>query len=311
MIRTLSSRIFLAGVASTSLLAVACSDDAEFDAKYSTLSEAQLRNAVELIQLGDVGQLMTIGIFVSGANEPANCPSFVTSGNVTTVAGGCTDADGDRFDGKIVITNMQGFFVETPNFDPTKPSTVEATGFKVTNAATPDSPAGTDTLDGKVTMTPSADGSATFVSEVDMTLDGVTSHSERSFTCDATDLCTEAEGNWLEISGVGSASLSGTYRRDEPVTGTLTAQGAETLVIDVAAQTDECATIRIEGGAARQVCSIDEGGSTRQARLAPVYEANASLAQAMTVGALGFTDVRHWVRSLPATAMRPPRDSRR
>ena len=260
MIRTLSRPLFLAAVVSTSLFAAACSDDPERDAAtFSTLDDARLARALDLTAGRDLASLYITGLFVAGANDPAPaCPAFATTGNVTTVTGGCTNDDGVRLEGRFVITNMPGLFSPSPTYDPTQPSVVEAFDWKGTD---PDGVV--EGIDGKVTVTGSADTATVLTGAVDATLGGIAAHLELSTSCDDTDLCTLADGAFFEIDGVGAATLSGTYRFDEPRTGAITATGAETLVLDVAAGTDTCRTYRIGSAAPVQLCEEEQSSGKR------------------------------------------------
>lgn len=257
MIRTASRPLFLAAIVSTSLFAAACSDDDEATATFSTLDAAHLDRALDLTAGTDLASLYVTGLFVSGANDPTACPAFVTAGNVTTVTGGCTNDDGARLEGRIVITNMPALFGENPSYDPTQPSVVEAFDWTASGG---DSSGG---IDGKVTLTASESGSV-LAGEAEATVDGIAAHSAYTMTCDETDLCTLSNA-WFDADGVGRANLSGTFRFDEPATGAITAAGAETLVLDVAAGTADCRTFRIGDAAPREVCDEVESGKAARA----------------------------------------------
>lgn len=260
MIRSLTRPLFLAAVVSTSLFAAACSDDADHSsATFSTLDDAHLARALDLTAGRDLASLYVTGLFVAGANDPAPaCPAFLTTGNVTTVTGGCTNDDGVRLEGRFVITNMPGFFDSNPTYDPTQPSVVEAIDWKTTDAD-----GVVEGIDGKVTVTGSAETAMVLTGAADATLDGIAAHLEMSTSCDDTDLCTLADGAFFEIDGVGAATLAGTYRFDEPRTGTITATGADTLVLDVAAGTDTCRTYRIGSAAPVQLCEEEQSSGKR------------------------------------------------
>lgn len=240
-------------------LLVACDDPDRKTATFSTADDAHLRRAVEVIRAGDAGQLFIPALFLAGEHDPTACPSITTVGNVTTITGGCTDDDGDRFEGRIVATNFQGAFTELPSYDPTQPTVAVAEGFTATTDTQ------TVSLDGRVSSAPrgaTPEEGMRLEALIDATIDGLHAHTDATYDCDATDLCTLAGGSWVDIDGVGAAELSGTYRYDEPRTGAITATGAETLVIDVVASTD-CIAFTIDGGAVRQLCDEEEPSSRR------------------------------------------------
>lgn len=264
MIRTLTTRSTLLAALSTSLVLGACTDETDrTTAKFSTADAAHLERALDVVGANDLAQLYLVGAFIAGTNQPG-CPSFVTTGNVTTVTGGCTTDDGARLEGRFIATNMQGIFTTNPSYDPSKPSSVEAEAWTVTDPSAP----GPESIDGKVTVTNVggvAGNGAALEGAADVDLGGIAAHSELSFSCDATDLCTHGKDSWVDIDGVGAATLAGTWRFDEPRTGTVTATGAETLVLDIGASTDECRMYRIDGGATQMVCdAVDQS-----ARVAP------------------------------------------
>ena len=258
MIRTLTARPTLIAALSASLLVAACSDETDrTTAKFSTADAAHLERALGVIGANDVGSLLIVGMFVAGSDEPG-CPSITTTGNVTTVAGGCNAEDGTRLEGQIVVTNVQGIFTSNPSYDPSKPSTVEAKDWTAIDVGAP-----AQSITGKVTMTNTggvADNGGTLTGTVDADVDGIFAHSDITYTCDATDHCTHGGGSWVDIDGVGMAELSGTWGFDEPRSGAITATGAETLVLDMAASTDDCRVFRIGGGANQMVCEpVDPG----------------------------------------------------
>jgi|JI6StandDraft_1071083.scaffolds.fasta_scaffold38837_4 hypothetical protein len=260
MIRSLTRPLFLAAVVSTSLFAAACSDDPSREGlTFSTLDAAHLERALDLTAGRDLSMLYVTGLFVSGANEPAPaCPVFVSTGNVTTVTGGCTSDDGARFEGRIVITNMPALFGESPTYDPTQPSVIEAIDWKATDAD-----GLVQGIDGKLTATGDADSAVSMTGAVDATLDGITAHLEMSTSCDDADRCTMADGSFFEIEGLGAATLSGSYGFADPPSGAITATGAETLVLDVAAGTDTCRTYRIGSAAPVQLCEEEQPSGKR------------------------------------------------
>ncbi len=243
--------ILAAALVSTSLLTMACGGDDHDTAKFTGLDNAHLDRALAAMTGGDVGSLYVVGMFISGGSS-TECPTITSSNNVTTVHGGCTTSDGDKLEGSIVATNLPGVFTTNPSYDPSKPGTVVADGWKATSAT-----GEVQSIDGEVTIKNTggvADNGGTVSGWADSLLDGLAAHTEISWTCDATDLCSIGGDAWFDIDGVGAATLSGTFRMDDPRTGAIDAKGAETLTLDVAASTDECRTYKINGGAPQQRC---------------------------------------------------------
>jgi hypothetical protein len=258
MTRTLAPRFFLTAALSTSLFAAACGGDDHSTAKFTGADAAHLDRALSAIAGGDLGSVVLVGAFVAGTTQPG-CPAFAYANNVTTVSGGgCVNEDGVKLEGKFVITNMQGLFQEVPEYDPTKPSVVEAQDWKAT------APDGTyDSIDGKVTMTPAAGAGGAITGAVEARIDGIDTHTDAGWSCDATDLCSYAEDSWIDVDGIGAATLSGQFRFDDPRTGAITATGAEILTLDVAASTDECRAYRIGDGALQMRCEPTDGNAKR------------------------------------------------
>jgi hypothetical protein len=265
MIRSRALPTLLLATMSTAALGAGCSDgDDHQTAEFATASDAQLRRTIGAMRVGDLATLYIIGAFTSGTNSDA-CPGIVSSGAVTTITGGCTNDDGDRLDGRIVVTNVQPVFATNPSYDPAQPSTVEAFDFTVVGTD------GTESIDGKVTQTVtggSADNGGVVTGSTDVTVEGIAVHSEIGFSCDASELCTLRDESWIDVDGLGGAVLTGTFRFDDPATGTITATGADTLVMDVATTDDDCVTFRIDGGATRQLCDPDAPSAKRRTPVA-------------------------------------------
>ena len=242
-------------LATLSLSLFAACGDADVDAPirqtaiYSGVDDAHLQRTLDVLSARDVGTLLINGMAASGDSR-TTCPMIATSGPTTTVTGNdCVSEGGARFAGRLVLTNVEPLFGSNPAYDPTKPSTIIAEDFTVTEGTA------VDRLNGTLTLSADdGDGGRTFDAVLDATVDGIAAHSDLTYDCDATDLCTVIAGSWVDIDIVGAATVEGTFRRDEPPTGAITAIGAETLVLDVAASTDRCHRFRIDGGAARELC---------------------------------------------------------
>lgn len=257
MTRTLAPRFFLTAALSTSLFAAACGGDDHSTAKFTGADAAHLDRALAAAAGSDLGSVYVVGAFVAGTTQPG-CPAFAYANNVTTVTGGgCVNEDGVKLEGKFVITNVQGIFQEVPEYDPSKPSVVEAQDWKAT------APDGTyEGIDGTVTMTTSANGGV-ISGAVEARVDGIDTHTDAGWSCDASDLCSYAEDSWIDVDGIGAATLAGQFRFDDPRTGSIVATGAETLTLDVAASTDDCRAYRIGNGAVQMRCEPTDGNAKR------------------------------------------------
>lgn len=226
--------------ASAALLLAACGESHD-DARFSTADSAHLDRALDVIEAGDAGQLLLIGVFTSGENR-TGCPTITSAGPVTTITTDCVNDAGNLVRGRIVVTNMPSAIDENPAYDPLKPSSVEAFDLSVTEDDQ------VQRLDGKVTIgVRDADYIGTLEARVDATVDGLTAHTDVTYGCDETDLCTFGDDSWFDVDGIGAATLSGTFRFDDPRYGSIVATGIETLVLDVAASGDGCRAVTIDG----------------------------------------------------------------
>jgi hypothetical protein len=255
---SLRTRILGSAAALTIAALPACGGDD--GATFAKASPEQLQRAFQAGSGADAGSVLLIGLFLSGADDPTACPRLATQGAVTTVTGGCTDAEGVRFDGSIRIDNLPGFFEENPAFDPSRPSRVTADDFRVRDGDQ------TTSIDGSVELDWS-----TSVATIDLTIGfgGITTTSQLVLREDRlADTSTADAGSSISVSGLGSAEVSGTWSLggDFPE-GAMTLRGADTIVFDIGGTTaDGCIPYRISSGATGQLC--DEV-SERRAELAP------------------------------------------
>lgn len=266
MIRT--SRLLATLVLPTSLLAAACGDDpaGHRTANFAQADQVHLERAIDTAQARDLGELLFIGNIAFGVNREG-CPSFVTTGNVTTVTGGCTNGSGTRLEGTFEITNMAGSDEPNPLYDATQPSTVVANAWTVTSAE-----GEVASIDGRLEFHADPTTRAVTMSGlVDVVDEGLSVHVDAGYDCDETELCTILDGSWYSVSGLGEAELSGTFRYDDPSTGAITSQGVDALVIDVPGSADGCVSYTVGGGAPQNTCP--SAPTARQATAATAWSA--------------------------------------
>lgn len=248
------SRVILIAVPAA-LFAAACTDDdpdgpveepGDRNAVFSTADSATMRRVLRSIQGNDVLAVTVVGMSFSG-DDRAGCPAVVSEGPVTTVTGGCSNDEGVRVDGRLVLTNVRALG-GNPAVDPTRPGTIEAFGWQVTSDLA-------YRMDGRVVMT-AVDGDPargqTLEADVDVELDGFPVHAELALVDDDQEFSTYQPGSWIHLDGIGSADLSGTFRATGVLggNGVITATGAETLTYEVF-QLGDCDAYSIDGGPLR------------------------------------------------------------
>lgn len=177
---------------------------------------------------------------------------MVTTGNVTTITSDCTNDSGTMLRGRVVVTN----FPRHTGYDATRPGTVVAEGWTAISAD-----GATAAVSGEVQRTEvSADAPARLGGVVEIDEDGIVVHSEIEFECDETSLCTIVDESWFEVSDLGAATVTGTFRFGGERTGEITATGEDTLVIDVPASSGSCTTYRVAGGPPQELCTSSSSG---------------------------------------------------
>jgi hypothetical protein len=235
---------------SMSLGACASDDDdpvGPATASFAGRDDAHLHRAAFAAVGGDAFYLLLFGSSFT-SDDTAACPAVRTTGAVTTVTGGCVTTDGVRLDGTLTLTNVDGVFTRNPAYDPSKPSTIVAAGWR------DDGGDGFDAIDGTLTLTPSGAGMIRDL-DLDATLKGLRAQIDATYDCAADNVCTFAAGSRLDVDGIGAADLSGTFRFDEPLTGTITLSGADQMIVDVATSTERCFKVAVAGAAARPACA--------------------------------------------------------
>jgi hypothetical protein len=245
-------------LASLSLLAVAtltgCPSPND-DARFADATEVQIERSYTAASGRDLGDMLLIGTIFSGTpTNSASCPSIVTSGQDTTVSGGCTDGDGAHYEGTIVTHNGQGFIIPNPAYDKTEPTTVTYNAFEIK--------ADTDhvILDGVVSMDPVArevDGDMT------LTAQEIESQERITLTCNAANLCTAVDSE-IALSDLGGATVEGSWSLGETPTGTITLHGADDLVFQQGSiDADGCVPYAV-GSKTGKVCMDSEEGDGPQ-----------------------------------------------
>ena len=162
------------------------------------------------------------------------CPAIVTTGLDTAVTGGCVTENGERFDGSIAIHNLPDFD-GTPPDDPTQPSSVEL-DFQATSST-----GERIAYNGRVELD---FRSMRIQGDLTLDLDDLESTSRVTLDC-GVGPCTASPGSEIEISGLGGASVEGTWRFDDSPSGRVTVRGADVLVLDMAGRDGRCVPYQI------------------------------------------------------------------
>jgi hypothetical protein len=222
---------------SLSLLSVAAlagcpGSETEHDARFAEATDAQIERTYGSASGTDLVSAVFIGVLFSGStSEPGECPTVTTSGPDTTVTGGCTTDDGDRWDGTIEIHNLPGFLVENPGYDPLLPGSVEFDLHIVPSG-------GTEEIDLSGSVDLDNDGQ-TLVGDFTVDADGIETTSRLSLGCEEEGPCTASPDSEVVIEALGGAGVEGTWSLDEEsATGRITVRGADVLVFDVASRDD-------------------------------------------------------------------------
>jgi len=249
----------LASLAATSTLLTfgACggSDEREphpdppstFDATFSTADEAHVARAITAAigVDGVLAQLTVAGYAAFPSDDPAACPHFARSGDETTVTGGCTMDDGSRVEGTIVFENVQPIF-GTGSYDPSKPTVIRFDDYSTTDEG------GTYAYDGTLRIEPSGAQMLDLVT----TLGDLTAYVHTTLTCVDQGECTASDDSWIDVDGIGAATLSGTWHFDVAApSGSVILTGAEELVVDLDNATEQCIPYSIDGVAHAPICS--------------------------------------------------------
>lgn len=224
---TLSLSLF-----SVAALAGCPGSETEHDARFADATDAQIERTYGAASGTDLVSAVFIAALFSGStSEPGACPTVTTSGADTTITGGCTTEDGDRWDGTIEIHNIAGIFVENPAYDPLQPGSVVYDLHIVPFGSTEEVD-----LSGSVDLD---NEGQTLVGDFTVDADGIATTSRLSLGCDEEGPCTASPDSELEIEGLGGAGVEGTWSLgEESATGQITVRGADVLVFDIASRDD-------------------------------------------------------------------------
>jgi hypothetical protein len=223
----------------------------EHDARFADATDQQLERAYAASSGSDLASALVIGMLLSGGtSDPGACPTIATDGQDTTVTGGCTTDDGDRWDGTIEIHNLPAAFADNPAYDPTAPGSI-AFDLRITPLE-----GEVVELSGSVELDEEAQ---TITGDLTVDSDGLATTSRLALGCDDDNLCTASPDSELEIEGLGGAAVEGTWRMADPPTGTISLRGADVLVFDLATRdADGCVAYEV-GDATGTVCDPDGG----------------------------------------------------
>jgi hypothetical protein len=248
-VKSMKLAFVLASAAAPLLAMTACGgpDGAKHDATFVGADRLHIKrtlqaaSGLEVTYAGVVGALSAI--------TASSCPQVTHDGNRALIkANGCTESNGETFDGTITAENMP----DTSTYDATKPMKLTFDGWTMT--AKGDIPV---VLDGTITATETG-----YTSELSFTDDNLLTHSALEVSRDASGVITAKDGASVEIDGLGSASVSGTWRVatvKAPSSGKITVTGKDTIVFNLdAPDSNGCYSYTINGAAADGVACLDK-----------------------------------------------------
>jgi fibronectin-binding autotransporter adhesin len=227
----------------------AAADAETATARFADATPTQLFRTIYATTVGDLIFAATLSYSIG----PAACPATTTFGSDEVVVGGCTDTSGRAFTGSAQLDNTAaltaGSGIATLTFDAFAESGSASTvtiGREAVDAFE---------LDGTVQINP-IDASATSFAA---TLLGVTVTTTMTTTSCATATCTVGNGATLDIGGLGTAELTGSWSMDQS-SGTLVLAGADTLT--VALTGSGCRSYAISDGGSGTLCGTIEGSGS-------------------------------------------------
>lgn len=215
-------------------------------AVFAQATGPELMRALQAASGGDALSAMALGTLFSQRDEPDGCPAIASEGAVTTVTGGCTGTEGERIVGTLVLENVPSLAPD-PDIDPSRPRRARADGFSL---------AGDDgvlALDGEVEVEPDR---RIATNALRFEVGGASATSDVSWTCDDTGLCAAEPGSAVELE-LGTATVEGSRRLEDPKAGSVVLRGADAVTFDVAAATDDCVPYTLSDGTSDQACEDD------------------------------------------------------
>jgi hypothetical protein len=229
---------------SFSLLSVAalagCPSSNDHDARFADATDQQLQRSLSSASGTDLVMGLFIGSILSGGNsEPGVCPSIVTSGDTTTVTGGCTTEDGDVWDGTIVVVANEAEL--SVDYD-----------LHIAVAV------GDDEVDLRGSIV--ADNEAqTIVGDFTIDAEGIYSTSRVSLGCETDGPCTASPDSEIEIENLGGAGVSGSWSLGDVPSGSVTLEGADKIVFDMSTRdANGCVSFTL-GDETGTVCDPNSG----------------------------------------------------
>jgi hypothetical protein len=231
-------------LALSSLLFAACaSDPSSAPAGFEKATDTQLqRTAMSAMSVDAVFvSFLALG-YASAPDGAEGCPKIATEGGRRHVTGGCTTSDNQRIDGEVFLENIPGLFDPT-SADPSKPQRIEARGLVLSGGE-----GGAIKVDGTI----SGDASSMIV-DLDFELLGINVHSDTSILCPGG--ACEYEHATIDVGGLGSATVEGTFSFDSSGDIALLVNGADTLSI---ANEGECLAVAV-GSREKTFCNDASG----------------------------------------------------
>lgn len=214
-------------------------------AVFADATDLELMRALQSAAAGDALNAVTIGSLFSQRDEPAGCPIIASEGAVTTVTAGCTDVDGARIEGTLLLDNVPPILSQDPDIDPDGLRRLVADDFSLVG------PEGRMTLDGTAEIEPAH---RTAAIGLRFEVHDLVATSDVEWICDDTELCTASAGSAIDLDGVGRATVEGTRRIGEPKAGTVTLHGVDDVTFDIAASTADCVPYHRSNGTSGQAC---------------------------------------------------------